>query len=110
MEPQRHALRTWLEESTGSDPDANADAVKEIATLYGSPELHAIQNAAQKLNKQQRRELRDWLEAVDQDETPGMLAAIDEGLRSLAIEPTISIEEVRREMASWNSRADSQGS
>jgi hypothetical protein len=35
------------------------------------------------------------------EETPEMLAAIDEGLRSLREEGTITIEELRREMRTW---------
>jgi hypothetical protein len=35
------------------------------------------------------------------EETPEMLAAIDEGLRSLREEPTITLEELRKEMRTW---------
>ena len=38
----------------------------------------------------------------DFEETPEMLAAIDEGLRSLREEGTITIEELREKMKSWN--------
>ncbi len=38
----------------------------------------------------------------DIEETPEMLAAIDEGLRSLREEGSIPIEEVERRMKSWN--------
>jgi hypothetical protein len=34
----------------------------------------------------------------DFEETPEILAAIDEGLRSLREEPTITLEELRKEM------------
>jgi hypothetical protein len=37
----------------------------------------------------------------DFEETPEMLAAIDEGLRSLREEPTITLEELRKEMRTW---------
>jgi DNA-binding transcriptional regulator YbjK len=99
-ESERRVVKTWLDELMGS----GSNTVKETAALYGSLELHAIQTAVQQLDEQQRRELRDWLEAVDEDETPEMLAAIDEGLRSLETEPTISIEDMRREIASWSTR------
>jgi hypothetical protein len=39
------------------------------------------------------------------EETPEMLAAIDEGLRSLREEPTITIEELERRMASWRTKS-----
>jgi len=47
-----------------------------------------------------RREL-DGLHEQDFEETPEMLAAIDEGLRSLREEPTITLEELRKEMRTW---------
>jgi hypothetical protein len=37
----------------------------------------------------------------DIEETPEMLAAIVEGLRSLREEPTITLEELRQEMRTW---------
>ena len=41
----------------------------------------------------------------DTEETPEMLAAIDEGLRSLREEPTITIEELEKRMASWRTKS-----
>jgi hypothetical protein len=38
----------------------------------------------------------------DFKETPEMLAVIDDGLRSLREEGTITIEELREKMKSWN--------
>jgi len=38
----------------------------------------------------------------DTEETPEMLAAIDEGLRSLREEGTITLQELRERMKSWN--------
>jgi len=35
------------------------------------------------------------------EETPEMLAAIDEGLRSLREEPTMTLDELRAEMRTW---------
>ena len=37
----------------------------------------------------------------DFEETPEMLAAIDEGLRSLREEGTITLEELKERMKSW---------
>jgi hypothetical protein len=49
------------------------------------------------------QEKLDQLHAVDDsEETPEMLAAIDEGLRSLKEEGTITIEQLREKMKSWN--------
>jgi hypothetical protein len=44
----------------------------------------------------------DALQNEDIEETPEMLAAIDEGLRSLREEGTIPIEQVMEEMKTWN--------
>lgn len=48
--------------------------------------------------------IREKLDLLSEDfeETPEMLAAVDEGLRSLREEPTITIEELREEMKTWN--------
>jgi len=57
-----------------------------------------------KLSPEDRHLLRQELEEhylEDFEETPEMLAAIDEGLRSLREEPTITLEELRKEMRSW---------
>ncbi len=44
-------------------------------------------------------------EAQEVEETPELLAAVDEGLRSLEREPTYTPEEVRRKIAQWTSRS-----
>lgn len=63
------------------------EILAELDTL--SPdELKVIQEKVYLLNE-------------DIEETPEMLAAIDEGLRSLKEEGTIPIEEVERRMQSW---------
>ena len=57
-----------------------------------------------KLSPEDRHLLRQELEEhylEDFEETPEMLAAIDEGLRSLREEPTITLEELREEMRWW---------
>ena len=35
------------------------------------------------------------------EETPAMLAALDEGIRSLETEPTVPVEEVRQKIKGW---------
>ncbi len=35
------------------------------------------------------------------DTTPAMLAALDEGIRSLVNEPTVPAEEVRKKIKAW---------
>ncbi|HEX4138814.1 MAG TPA: hypothetical protein VHY09_00585 [Candidatus Methylacidiphilales bacterium] len=57
-----------------------------------------------KLSPEDRDLLRQELAEryiADFEETPEMLAAIDEGLRSLREEPTYTLEQVREEMRSW---------
>jgi hypothetical protein len=46
------------------------------------------------------------LEEVQEiEETPELLAAIDEGLRSLETEPTYALDEVRAHIAEWTSKS-----
>ena len=40
-------------------------------------------------------------EAQEVEEPPELLAAVDEGLRSLASEPTYTLDEVRGKIAEW---------
>lgn len=60
-----------------------------------------IEAAIEKLSPEQQREIADWLNALLVEENPEMLAAIDEGIRSLETEPTVPIEEVRRKIKGW---------
>ena len=62
--------------------------------------LTEIQSAILQLDPAQREELRHWLDETA-EETPEMLAAIDEGLRSLKEKGVIPLEDVRRELPSW---------
>ena len=56
-----------------------------------------VEAALEKFTPEQLREVADWLSArLMPEETPEMLAAIDEGLRSLETEPKLSVEEVRQ--------------
>ena len=61
-----------------------------------------IEAAIAKLPPGQKWEIVQWLdESLLGEETPAMLAALDEGIRSLATEPTVSAEEVRRKINGW---------
>jgi hypothetical protein len=70
--------------------------------------LTEIQEAIEKLSKEERAELRQWLEAYEEDgveESDELMAAIDEGIRSLETEGGISLEVVRQEfLARWGTR------
>ncbi len=62
-----------------------------------------VEAALEKFTPEQLREVADWLNArLMPEETPEMLAAIDEGLRSLKSEPKLSGEEVRRNIRAWS--------
>ena len=64
-----------------------------------------VESALEKFTPEQQREVADWLNArLMPDETPEMLAAIDEGLRSLANEPKLSVEDVRQNIRAWTTR------
>ncbi len=60
-----------------------------------------IEAAIEKLSPAEQRELADWLNSRLIDETPEMLAALDEGIRSLENEPTVPLEDVRRKIKAW---------
>ena len=62
--------------------------------------LAEIQSAILQLDPAEREELRHWLDETA-EETPEMLAAIDEGLRSLKEKGVFPLENVRRELSSW---------
>ena len=63
------------------------------------PEVEA---ALGKFTPEQLREVADWLNArLMPEETPEMLAAIEEGLHSLKTEPKLSVEEVRQNIHGW---------
>lgn len=60
-----------------------------------------IETAIERLSPEQQRTLADWLNARPMPETPGMLAALDVGIRSLETEPTMPVEEARRKIKPW---------
>ena len=62
--------------------------------------VQEIQDAILNLPPQDRESLRQWLDGTE-EETPEMLAAIDEGLRSLREKGVISLEKVRQNISSW---------
>ena len=59
------------------------------------------------LSPDERKVIREKLDFLNEDfeETPEMLAAIDEGLKSAREEGTIPIEDVIKEIASWNTKS-----
>ncbi|MSU51022.1 MAG: hypothetical protein EXS37_18350 [Opitutus sp.] len=57
-----------------------------------------IEAAIEKLPPPEQRELADWLAARLSEETPEMLAAIDEADQSLSTEGGVPIEDVRRNL------------
>ncbi len=63
--------------------------------------LAQIQEAIRQLGPQELQELRRWLL---EEESPELLAAVDEGLRSLVEEPTIPLDEVRRKIKEWTTK------
>ncbi len=61
-----------------------------------------VEQALEKFSPEQMKEVADWLAArLLADESPDQLAAIDAGLRSLRIEPTLSEEQVRQNIRGW---------
>lgn len=61
-----------------------------------------IEAAIERLSPLQVRELADWLtDRLIGGETPAMVAALDAGIRSLENEPTLSAEDVRKNIKAW---------
>ncbi len=60
-----------------------------------------IESAIESLSPAQQRELAEWLNARLIEETPEMIAAIDEADRSLATEGGVPVEDVRRNLRQW---------
>jgi hypothetical protein len=58
-----------------------------------------------KLTPEERQEVRDWLDAVEFSETDELIAAVDEGLRSAATEPLLSIDEARKTIRRWATKS-----
>ena len=64
--------------------------------------VQEIEAALDRLPPEQLREVGDWIAARQMPETtPAMLAALDEGIRSLETEPTLPAEDVRRKIKAW---------
>jgi hypothetical protein len=64
--------------------------------------VQEIEAALDRLPPDQLREVGDWIAARQMPETtPAMLAALDEGIRSLDSEPTQPAEDVRRKIKAW---------
>jgi len=60
-----------------------------------------IEAAIEKLSPVEQSEIAGWIYSRLIEETPAMLAALDEGIRSLENEPTVPLEEVRRKIDVW---------
>ncbi len=66
--------------------------------------LAEIQAAILRLDPREQQALRHWLDEAA-EETPEMLAAIDEGLRSLQQKGVAPLEEVRKKLPQWASKS-----
>jgi hypothetical protein len=78
-------------------------AVVELGGIARFPrmtKLAEIPEAIRRLDPSEQQALRHWLDE-NAEETPEMLAAIDKGLHSLATEPTVSAEDMRRKVSKF---------
>jgi hypothetical protein len=66
--------------------------------------LAEIQQAILELPTQERSRLWDWFQKQEIEESPELLAAVDEGIRSIDTQGGIPAEEVRRRIATWVGR------
>jgi hypothetical protein len=61
-----------------------------------------VESTLEKCTPEQMREVADWINPrLLPAETSEMVAAIDEGLHSLATEPKLSVEQVRQNIRAW---------
>jgi hypothetical protein len=77
---------------------------EHAAILTVVTKLAEIQEAILLLDPKEQQTLRYWLDETA-EETPEMLAAIDEGLRSLKEKGAIPLEDVRKKIPQWVSRS-----
>ncbi len=75
-----------------------------MSNIAAMTKLAEIQTAILHLEPAEREELRHWLDETA-DETPEMLAAVDEGLRSLKEKGVIPLEEVRKQLPLWATKS-----
>lgn len=70
--------------------------------------LGEIQEAIEKLSEEQRMQLQRWLDSLGDDgvqESDELMAAIDEGIRSLEVQGGIPVEQAReRFLNRWRTR------
>jgi hypothetical protein len=63
--------------------------------------LIEIQEAIERLAPRERAELWEWFQAQEVEETDEMLAAVDEGIRSIEEQGGTPAEEVRKLIPKW---------
>jgi hypothetical protein len=63
--------------------------------IRNSISIKEILEELPKLTPEERRAVREWLDAEECAETDELIAAVDEGFRSSKTEQSLSIEEVR---------------
>jgi len=65
--------------------------------------VQEIEAALGRLPPAQLRQVSDWIgERLVPETTPAMLAALDEGIRSMQTEPAVSAEKVRARIKEWS--------
>lgn len=89
--------------SSGGSKATKFPVVQNLSAtkLPSVTKLAQIQEAIRQLPPAEQQELRHWF--LD-EESPALLAAVDEGMRSLAEEPTIPVTELRRKIGEWAAR------
>ena len=72
-----------------------------LGRRFDMSNLIEIQEAIEKLAPQERAELWEWFQAQEVEETDEMLAAVDEGIRSIEEQGGTPAEEVRKLIPKW---------
>ena len=73
-----------------------------MSTVCAMTKLAEIQEAIQHLPPYEQEALRHWF--LETEESPELLAAIDEADRSLAEHGGVPIEDVRQNLSRWITR------
>ncbi len=82
-------------------------AIRELAVrsvrriVAGMSTVTEIESAIERLSPEEQRALAEWLNARLIEETPEMLAAIDDADQSLATEGGVAVADVRRNLRQW---------
>ncbi len=99
------AGRTFRIRPPWSEPHAGLARWHETGNVAAMSTVTEIEVAIEKLSLAERCEIARWLsDRLESDESPELLAAVDEGIRSLEREGAhpVSREELQQKVRQWS--------